>query len=195
MQTTLTPIEIYSTLSKTQRKESSTQLIKHFNNFETRYLTFNELTYNQLTNPLITVIGLNFKELIGDLTLKSSKLVPTFHSTVYPTIEDIHLVLKRYSKYLVVFHNQKQPRVEKSKDLTPEDIMYNMRMLESKVIYLDNNDDYAYRKAKQLLVIRVPGGWTVKDSTDHKTESTTVFVPYVQQVHNTGCVLCGHKKD
>jgi len=43
-----------------------------------------------------------------------------------------------------------------------------------------------------MLATRVPGGWLYKPTGKGKSNVTSVFVPYVDQIHNEGCTLCGN---
>ena len=49
-------------------------------------------------------------------------------------------------------------------------------------------------KWKDYLVTRVPGGWLYKPSGKGMSAVPSTFVPWEQQIHDTGCTLCGHKK-
>jgi len=49
-------------------------------------------------------------------------------------------------------------------------------------------------KLKDYLATRVPGGWLYKPSGKGMSAVPSTFVPWADQVHDKGCVLCGYEQ-
>jgi hypothetical protein len=66
--------------------------------------------------------------------------------------------------------------------------VWDLKMHEEMFLQANFTDEHT--EGYRYDVMRVPGGWIYVTG-----EKVTTFVPYVDQIHNTGCTLCGNSDE